>query len=203
MYRPQQGTVPTLTACFKKFAYSMEGGFLPPEELAEVLCADNRSDLFLGGTVDYENEMITLWRGDLRSFAVPFSAFTSSGDGLKPDFKAFRVTDFGHTVRLGEYEAAADALLYELDPDYRKKLSKQRAESDRSFGSALRRLRKQRALTQEDFPPLSPRTIARIEQGTVKRLRPQTLSLIACATACRAGGNRDLLTLRLSRREPR
>ena len=179
LYRPQQGTVPTLTACFKKFAYSMEGGFLPPEELAEVLCADNRSDLFLGGTVDYENEMITLWRGDLRSFAVPFSAFTSSGDGLKPDFKAFRVTDFGHTVRLGEYEAAADALLYELDPDYRKKLSKQRAESDRSFGSALRRLRKQRALTQEDFPPLSPKTIARIEQGTVKQLRPQTLSLIA------------------------
>ncbi len=179
LYRPHQGTVPTLTACFKKFAYSIDGGFLPPEQLAEVLSADDKSDLFLGGTVDYENEMITLWRGDLRSFAVPFSAFTPSGDGIKPDFKAFRVSDYGHTVSLGKYEAAADALLYELDPDYRKKLSRQRAESDRSFGSALRRLRKQRGLAQGDFSPLSPKTIARIERGMVKRLRPKTLSLIA------------------------
>ena len=179
LYRPNQGTLPTLTACFNTFIYSIDGGFLPPEELAEVLVTENKRYLFIGGTVDSENEIITLWRGDLTSLAIPFSAFTPSDDGIKPNFTAFSVTDYGHTVRLGEYEAAADALLYEFDSDYRKMLSKQRSESDRSFGSALRRLRKQRGLTQEDFSPLSPKTIARIEQGIVKRLRPKTLSLIA------------------------
>ena len=179
LYRPNQGTVPTLTACFKTFIYSMEGGFLPPEELAEVLVAENKRYLFIGGTVDSENGMITFWRGDLTSLAVPFSAFPPSDDGIEANFNAFSVADYGQTVRLGEYEAAADALFYEYDSEYRKMLAKQRSASDRSFGSALRRLRKQRGLTQEDFSPLSPKTIARIEQGSVKRLHPKTLALIA------------------------
>ena len=179
LYRPLQETLPTLTGCFKKFVYSMDGGFLPPEELAEALSAENRSDLFIGGTVDSENAVVTLWRGDLRSLAVPFSTFIPSGDGVKPDFKAFSVTDYGHTVRLGEYEAATDAILYEFDSDYRRTLSKQRIASECSFGAALRRLRKQRGLTQADFKPISEKTIARIEQSQVNRIRPKTLAIIA------------------------
>ncbi|MGO8751999.1 MAG: helix-turn-helix domain-containing protein [Thermoguttaceae bacterium] len=179
LYRPVQETLPTLTGCFKTFVYSVNGGFLPPEELAEALFAENKSYIFIGGTVDSENEVVTLWRGDLKSLAVPFRAFASSGDGVEPDFKAFSVMDYGHTVRLGEYEAAADAILYEFDSDYRKMLSKQRLESERSFGAALRRLRKQRGVTQEDFAPLPAKTIARIEQGKVKRIRPNTLAIIA------------------------
>ena len=95
--------------------------------------AENRSHLFLGGAVDAENEVVTLWRGDLRSLAVPFAGFPPSGDGVQPDFDAFSVVDYGHTVRLGEYEAATDAILYEFDSDYRRMLSKQRIESERSF----------------------------------------------------------------------
>ena len=179
LYRPLQETLPTLTGCFEKFAYSMDGGFLPPEELAEALAAENRSDLLIGGTVDSENAVVTLWRGDLRSLAVPFSAFAPSGDGLQPDFKAFSVRDYGHTVRLGEYEAATDAILYEFDAGYRKMLSKQRSASERSFGAALRRLRKQRGLAQADFTPISEKTIARIEQGQVNRIGPKALAVIA------------------------
>ncbi len=168
-----------MIGCFKSFVYSMDGGFLPPEELAEALSAENRSDLFIGGTVDSQNKVVTLWRGDLRSLAVPFSAFAPSGDEVKPDFKAFSVTDYGHTVRLGEYEAATDAILYEFDSDYRRTLSKQRRESERSLGAALRRLRRQRGLTQADFVPLAEKTIARIEQGKVARIHPKTLAIIA------------------------
>jgi hypothetical protein len=50
---------------------------------------------------------------------VPFSFFAPSGDGTKPDFSKVRVTDIGHTVALGDYEASADAILYEADRAYR------------------------------------------------------------------------------------
>jgi DNA-binding Xre family transcriptional regulator len=89
------------------------------------------------------------------------------------------VIDCGQTVRLGKYEAAADALLYEFDREYRRRLANQRAQSEKSFGASLRRLRKQRGLKQEDFQPLAAKTIARIEQGKVERIHPNTLAVIA------------------------
>jgi uncharacterized protein (DUF1778 family) len=66
-----------------------------------------------------------------------------------------------------------------IDSDYRRTLSKQRIASERSFAAALRRLRKQRGLTQADFAPISAKTIARIEQGKVNRVHPRTLAVLA------------------------
>ena len=43
--------------------------------------------------------------------------------------------DYGRTVALGDYEASADAILYELDLDYRRHLKKQRRQSERTFGT--------------------------------------------------------------------
>ena len=81
---------------------------------------------------------------------------------------------------LGNYEAAADALLYEYDPEYRRRTAKQRLQEEQSFGASLRRLRKQRGLRREDFEPdLSAKTIARIEQGKVKRIQQKTLQALA------------------------
>ena len=51
---------------------------------------------------------------------APFSIFPKSGDGTAPDFTRLRLTDYGRTIALGDYEASADAILYELDPDYRR-----------------------------------------------------------------------------------
>ena len=104
---------------------------------------------------------------------------------MMPDFSVFTVTDYGHSVRLGAYEAASDAILYEFDSDYRRRLGRQRHQEERSFGASLRRLRKQRGLRRNDFSPLSPKTIARIEQGEVdpSRIHPRTLSLIATRLA--------------------
>jgi len=111
---------------------------------------------------------------------VPFSAFEKSGDGTEPDFNAFSVIDCGQTVKLGEYEAAVDALLYEYDPEYRRAMSKKRLQNDQSFGASLRRLRKQRGLRREDFEPdVSAKTVARIEQGKVARIQKATLDSLA------------------------
>lgn len=173
-------SLPALQSCFEHFAFSIDGGFLEPEELAEALKADSRADLFIGGSVDKVTETITLWRGNLDTLTVPFSAFEESGDGVKPDFGRFAVTDYGQTIRLGKYEAAADAVLYECDADYRRRIKKERHESEQSFGASLRRLRKQRGLSREDFAPeINAKTVARIEQGKVSRIQKKTLGALA------------------------
>ena len=173
-------SIPVLTSCFKRFASASNKEFLPPDELAEALQAENSPNLFIGGSIDPANQTITLWRGNLEPLTVPFSAFEKSGDGIVPDFDKFSVTDSGQTVRFGDYEAAAEAILYEFDPDYRRHVSKERQQSERTFGASLRRLRKQRGLRREDFgPSVAAKTIARIEQGLVRRIQKDTLISIA------------------------
>jgi hypothetical protein len=110
---------------------------------------------------------------------VPFSFFEPCGDGVTPKFDALSFTDYGHSVALGEYEASADAILYETDEDYRRKLKKERKQNERGFGASLRRLRLQRRLKRGDFPGISSKTIARIERGDVERPRSRTLLTIA------------------------
>lgn len=179
LFKPKLEAVMALQECFDPMAFGSESSFLPDDELAEVLMAKNCRNLFIGGTVDNESETVTLWRGDLESLVVPFSAFPQSGDGISPDFSRFAVTDFGQTIQFGSYEAAADAILYEYDVIYRRQTSRARRESERSLGASIRRLRNQRGLRREDFAPLAAKTLARIEQGIVKSVRGKTLVTIA------------------------
>ena len=80
-------------------------------------------------------------------------------------------------------------MLYEYDPLYRRRIARERRKEDRSFGAALRRLRKQRGVRRADFAPLSAKTIARIEQGKVnpEHLRPSTFDIIAKRLAVEPG----------------
>lgn len=94
-------------------------------------------------------------------------------------FSASYIIDSGQTIKLGDYEAAADAVLYEFDAEFRKQEKKRRVSADKSFGGALRRLRLQRGLSREDFSPLTAKTIARIERGDVKEPHGDTLATIA------------------------
>ena len=172
-------TLTVLASCFSRFASATHDSFLPPNELAEVLEADNRPDLFIGGSIDHSTRTITLWRGNLEPITVPFSAFEKSGDGMEPDFKNFSIADFGQTIRLGKYEAATDAILYEFDPEYRRRKRSERLASEQTLGASIRRLRKQRGLTRDDFEPLASKTLARIEQGKVTTVHGSTLATIA------------------------
>lgn len=173
-------SIPVLSSLFRRIAFTVDGGFIPAEELAEVLDAENRADLFIGGFVNEANETITFWRGNLESLTVPFSAFEKSGDGTEPNFDTFSVIDYGQTVKLGDYEAAVDAILYEYDPEFRRATSKKRLQEERSFGASLRRLRKQQGLRREDFEPdVAAKTVARIEQGKVTRIQKATLEALA------------------------
>jgi len=161
-HEPRIESLAVMRACFDQVLYVSDAKYLKPDELSEVLIAENRQDLFIGGVVDEHSKIVTLWRGNLEPLAVPFEAFKPSGAGTAPDFSQFRVRDYGHTIAFGAYEASADAILYEYDPDYRRRIKKIRQTEEKTFGAALRRLRKQRGLSRKDFAPsLSAKTIAR------------------------------------------
>lgn len=149
------------------------------DDLLEVLGSEHRENLFIGGAVSQAAKSVILSRGDLTPLVVPFSWFTQRPNGPKPDFDDFEIIDSGQTIRLGDYEAAADAVLYEFDAEFRQQERKRRVSTDRSLGGALRRLRLQRGLSRGDFPGLSAKTIARIERGDVKEPHVETLATIA------------------------
>jgi hypothetical protein len=151
---------------------------LPLPELVEVLASKDAAARFIGGSVDKKNDVVALVRGDLRGLVVPLSSFEPSGDGTRPRVNAFHIADYGHTLAFGAYEAAADAILYENDPEHRRKLNQRRAQEERSLGASIRRLRIQRGLAQDAFDGIPAKTIGRIERGEVEQPQKRTLETI-------------------------
>ncbi len=177
---PRSESIPALLALFHPVVGLVEGfRWLAKEELVEVITRDDASDRFIGGSVDAKAKTLTLLRGDIEAVVAPFALFSKSGDGTAPDFARLRLTDYGRTVGLGDYEASADAILYELDPAYRRRLKKQRRQSERTFGAALMRLRKQRRLKRSDFGPVSAKEIARLERNEIGKPHARTLEALA------------------------
>lgn len=169
-----------LDAVFKSVvAPNKTMSLLKTEELAEVLASPRRANLFVGGVVVAAAKSVLLFRGNLESLLVPFALFKPRPNGPAPNFSDFEIVDWGQTVRLGQYEAAGDAILYELDSEFRRQERKRRVSEDRSFGGALRRLRLQRGIGRGDFPGITEKTIARIERGNVKEPHSATLAAIA------------------------
>jgi hypothetical protein len=88
--------------------------------------------LFIGAAVAPTDAAVILYRGNLEPLVVPLTWFHERPAGPIPDPDDLAVTDFGQTIRLGAYEAATDALLYEFDEDYRRRAKKRQVETDRS-----------------------------------------------------------------------
>jgi hypothetical protein len=177
---PRPESIPALLGLFHPVFGLGEGSrWLPTLELVEAITTDDASDRFIGGSVDRKAKTLTLLRGDMTSIVAPFRLFPISGDGIAPDFAKLRLTDYGRTIVLGGYEASADAILYELDPDYRRRLNRHRRDRERTFGASLLRLRKQQRLKRTDFAPISSREIARIERNEVERPQAKTLEIVA------------------------
>jgi hypothetical protein len=171
-----------LRAIFRSVVSLSGATILPLEELGTALASPYRDRLFIGGIVDHDAGVVVLYRADLGRdpLVVPTAWFTPSGEGHEPDFGKFAIADYGSTVRLGhDYEASADAILYEYDARYRRAAKKELLKQDESFGASLRRLRLQRGLGRDDFAPLSAKQIARIERGETEKPRERTLEVIA------------------------
>jgi hypothetical protein len=177
---PRAESIPALLGLFHP-AFGLGAGFqwLSKDEFVETIVMADASDRFIGGSVDLKAKALTLLRGDITAVVAPFSLFSQSGDGTAPDFARLRLLDYGRTVALGDYESSTDAVLYELDPDFRHRLRKHRQQSEKTFGASLMRLRKQRGLKRSDFAPISPKEIARLERNEVGKPRAKTLEVLA------------------------
>jgi hypothetical protein len=160
---------------------------LETDDLLETVADPRAEDLFIGGLVDRDDQALVLYRGNLERLVVPFRWFKARPRGPRPDFEDFEITDSGQTVRLGEFEAAANAILFEFDSEARRRMRAKEVEQDSSFGGSLRRLRLQKGLAREDFDPISAKTIARIERGDVQAPRGGTLKAIAKRLGVAAG----------------
>ena len=169
-----------LHALFRFVVAPAEGvQLLATDEVAEILGSETKEDLFIGGAADRDEKSVVLYRGDLEPLIVPLPWFKARPKGPKPDASKLEVTDFGQTVRLGDYEAATDAILYEFDATYRQRAKARRLDEDRSLGGALRRLRLQQGLGRGDFPGITSKEVARIERGEVKKPHAVTLATMA------------------------
>lgn len=95
--------------------------FLPHSKLIEVkLLPDNqRKGMIVAAFIDLVLDEMVVYNGNEKEFVIPLSFFKPSGNGIVPDFNALEIIDYGHTVKLGEYEAASSAILYEVDPEYK------------------------------------------------------------------------------------
>jgi len=158
---------------------------LPIEELREVLAYDRRTELFIAGMIDQAAELAVLYRGNLTPVVVPFAWFVRRNPTPRPNFRDFELTDYGQSVRFGDYEAATDLILYDFDAEYRRRAKERQLKLDDSLGGCIRRLRLIRGLSREDFPGVSEKQIARIERGEIANVRAKTLAAIASALKVR------------------
>jgi Predicted transcriptional regulators len=149
------------------------------DELMEVLSSPGREDLFIGGAVDKERGAVLLYRGSVEPLVVPLVWFRNKSSKATADPDSFEVTDFGQTVKLGAFEASADAILYEFDPEYRRRARKRAIYEGSSFGASVRRLRLQKGLSRRDFPGVTEKEIARIERNEITRPHARTLEILA------------------------
>ena len=101
--------------------------YLPTEELNAALEAENAQDLFIGGFVN--KTYVYLIRGNHSIIEVPRKWFTKPLGGCygineanTPDFMNLSFTDYGNTVKLGKYEVASEAILWDFDHDARLRM---------------------------------------------------------------------------------
>jgi hypothetical protein len=93
---------------------------LPPDALREIfeLPVFEKHRLIVGGYPDFDSQQLVLFRGDGSNVIAPFSMFQPRA-GCSPNFEDFEIIDFGNTIKLGEYEASVQAILIDLDPEYK------------------------------------------------------------------------------------
>lgn len=84
--------------------------WLKATELRDVLSHRMKHTLFIGGVARHDRKVLQLIRGDFRKIEVPFSTFEPSGEGIEPDFSRLSIIDHGHTIALGDYQAASDKI---------------------------------------------------------------------------------------------
>ena len=89
--------------------------WLPIDEYLASLSARDADSRIFGAFANADDAVVLVITGDGSAWRIPFSAFPVSGDGTAPDFEDVAPADYGHTLRLGPYEASAEAVLADAE----------------------------------------------------------------------------------------
>jgi transcriptional regulator of nitric oxide reductase len=145
------------------------------------LDAANTRDLVIAVAMDRARRHVILYRGTLDALAVSYDWFTGYRTGSRLVFTDVTVCDYGQTLRIGHYEVAVDALLYDHDAEYRQQAKARALMVDDTFGGSVRRLRLARGIARHAIPGVTDKTMARIERNEVRHPHIQTLRALANA----------------------
>ena len=74
-------------------------------------------DILITDAIYNSAENVIVVRFKNTNISVPLSWFSTSTNGPVPDPYNIKIIDYGQTLVLGEYEAAADAIVYEFGKD--------------------------------------------------------------------------------------
>lgn len=85
------------------------------EQWAEI--KSDEKELALEGTIIPKDKLVVLFTNKQRHLVFPFELFEPNMK-YAPDFTQFEIVDWGQTLKFGEYEAALDALIQ--DVEYRR-----------------------------------------------------------------------------------
>ena len=175
--RPDPSTAVVIESAFGQ---SLLGptAVVPFDELLEILQEERPEDFCIAAQWIEASKSVALWRGDFTMLAVPLAWFSAVG-APAPSPTCLSVEDFGRTIRLGDFEASFDAVLYEHDAASRRRMRDRMRKSDQSLGGSIRRLRELRGIRRREFGEIDEKTIARIERGEVKKPQQATLEKIA------------------------
>ncbi|MEM7180477.1 MAG: helix-turn-helix transcriptional regulator [Spirochaetota bacterium] len=165
-----------LRKTFKKVVPIVGTILLPEEELLEALNAENKYELAIGAKMDEARKYVIITKGDLSTMLIPFKYIKNTSKKIA--IGKLKLIDCGQTLDFDGYEVAFDAILYDLDQEYRKRLLKKRKAEDRSFGACLKRLRVAQRLKQSNFQEITEKEIGRIERGEVKKPHQKTIQKI-------------------------
>jgi hypothetical protein len=89
---------------------------LTKEELLEAFNAPNRAKLVIGATYSPQKASLTLYTAAFERIEVPTSWFKARPASPPVELSRLAVTDYGQTLRLGEFEVSVDALLADFGP---------------------------------------------------------------------------------------
>lgn len=86
-------------------------------KVISLLTYKERYKYIIAAKVDKEKNFLIFVRGNGASGTIDLSFFTPSGTET-PDFEKLEIIDHGQTIKFGNYEAATDAILEEVERVY-------------------------------------------------------------------------------------
>jgi hypothetical protein len=132
-----------------------------------------------------QDGVLSVWSCEPRLYQCAVADIPALARLTAAEVEALKVSRTGSRLHWddGDVDLDLDAIRQYADPEVRKEAeSKYRADAVR-YGMAIRKLREQRGLRQNQIPGLSDREVRRLEQGVVLP-HAETLKKLAAAHAC-------------------